>query len=246
MPMKLTFTTPLNKEYTVSAEPTTKVSELLKSLGQQTTRDPSLVKIVFQGTSPSPDATVADVGFKETSFILAMMAKTAEEIKRAKEALKRQEDDDDDMPYVPTKEKEKTEPKPEEKPKVVEQPKVEQPKVEQPKVEQPKVEQPKVVQPKEEEKLSDKVEKLEAMGFTKQQAEQALKTANNNLEQAVDILTSGALETKPTENVVLDNKDMDNIKSIMEVVGVDEETAKNAYIETGKNTEAAINKLLPQ
>ena len=233
MPMKLTFTSSISKEYTVAVEPTTKVSEILKALGDLTTRDPSLVKIVFQGSTPSLDATVADLGLKESSTILVMLAKTADEIKRAKEALKALNDDDEYMPYVPTKEKEA---KPEEKPKVVEQPKVVQ----------PKVEQPKVVQPKEEEKLSDKVEKLEAMGFTKQQAEQALKTANNNLEQAVDILTSGALETKPTENVVLDNKDMDNIKSIMEVVGVDEEAAKKAYIETGKHTEAAINKLLPQ
>ena len=194
------------------------------------------MKIVFAGQYLIRENTVSSAGLQDGSTALVMLIKTPEEL----EEIRKQKEEERIPQPIPTRSKSLF--------KSIQQ------KKEEPK--EPKVE-PKEVAPKEEEKVhvdvphispvqaqpntTDNVNKLVNMGFTKEQAEGALQSTNNNLDQAIEFITSGSLNK--LNGGTLTATDIANIKQLMEL-GFDEAKAKEAYIECGKDVNAASNKLL--
>jgi Holliday junction resolvasome RuvABC DNA-binding subunit len=210
----------------------TQISAVYENLSKQIEREAKYLKIVFCGGNPAIESTVSEAGFKEGSEALVMLMKTPEEL----EEIRKQKEEDRAPKPIPTRSKMfrmqaqgiKIEPKKEEKKEVKEEQKKEEVKKEAPK-EEAKVEP-----------SQDNVAKLVGMGFTKEQAELALKTKNGNLDQAIEFITSGGLNQQHGE---LTADDIAKIKQLMEL-GFTEEVAKKAYIEAGKDTAVASNKLL--
>jgi hypothetical protein len=213
------------------------ISAVYENLSKQVERDAKYLKIVFCGGNPAVESTVTEAGFKEGSEALVMLMKTPDEL----EEIRKQKEEDRAPKPIPTRSKMfrmqaqgiKVEAKKEEKKEVKEEVKKE---------EEKKVakEEAKVSVPDKAEPSQENVAKLVGMGFTKEQAELALKTKSNNLDQAIEFITSGGLNQQHGEMTA---DDIANIKHLIEL-GFTEEAAKKAYIESAKDMTAASNKLL--
>jgi Holliday junction resolvasome RuvABC DNA-binding subunit len=206
-------------------------------LAKQLSRDSKYLKIVFAGEYLIRENTVSSAGLQDGSAGLVMLIKTPEEL----EEIRKQKEEERIPQPIPTRSKSLF--------KSIQQKKEDR-------KEEVKVEAKEPQPPKEEEKVPavvtqpynppqpdpvNKVDSLIGMGFTKDQAEAALKSTNGNLEQAIEFITSGSLNKLSGGNLTAD--DIAKIKQLMEL-GFSEEKAKEAYIECGKDVNAASNKLL--
>ena len=199
------------------------------------------MKIVFAGEHLARENTVSSAGLQDGSAGLVMLIKTPEEL----EEIRKQKEEERMPQPIPTRSKSLFKSIQQKKEEGKEEVKAEVKAPQQPKEEEKEetkdpvvIAQPaNVVQPHP----VNNVDALIGMGFTKEQAEAALKSTNYNLEQAIEFITSGSLNKLNGGNMTED--DIAKIKQLMEL-GFDEAKAKEAYIECGKDVNAASNKLL--
>lgn len=93
------------------------------------------------------------------------------------------------------------------------------------------------------------IKKLSEMGLTKEQAKDALKKSEGNIENAVNIFfsqqTLESAKNAPYENQKTTEHDNEAIRRLM-ALGVSEERAKQAYLSSLRNEDLAANLLFDE
>ena len=196
------------------------------------------IKLVVFGKTPEPTKTLAELTLKDGDFMIMTIkpveTKKIENPKEMPVPMQHEEEKKEikpPEPIFPSLEKPKIELKIEDKEEKKDLPKKEEPKKEEPKKEEkkeePKKEEPKKEEQKKEEKKeipkkeekkntgnnnSDQHNILISMGFTDEQANKALQLSANNVELAIDLITSGELNNvvnnshpDPSHNIEMQN-----------------------------------------
>lgn len=143
--------------------------------------DPNNIKLVLFGKAPENDKTMADLNVKSGDFMIMMLLKPVQ---------KKEEQKKEPVPVIEPKKEEPTHVAPKEELKKEEQ--KEEPKKEEQKKEEQKKEQPK----KEEQKIDvnqDALNAMIAMGFDSTLSTKALQMSSNNVDLAIDLISSGDL-----------------------------------------------------
>jgi Holliday junction resolvasome RuvABC DNA-binding subunit len=212
---------------------------LMVKLSEMVPTPVETIKLVVFGKTPEPLKTLAELTLKDGDFmIMTIKPVESKKLENPKEmpapiGIQHEEEKKEIKPLEPTLpsiEKPKIEFKIEDKEEKKELPKKEEPKKEEPKKEEkkeePKKEEPKKEEQKKEEKKempkkeekkntgnnSEQLNILISMGFTVEQSNKALQLSANNVELAIDLITSGELNNvvnnshpDPSHNIEMQN-----------------------------------------